>query len=183
MGFDNPHVLVEAVDGRRWRLQRPLKYEGAPGYEHQCYEVPGHPVTGYVTDLTSSPRVTHFIAPVSGIHSPTSVLHDWLITDALPAGIISAVDVDGLFRRSLKDQGIGPVKRWIWWAGVRWGALGSKARRAGWWRTAPQLALVTIGLCVPLVLIPALVNGAFLVLYGIAELCATRGRSWGSWRT
>jgi uncharacterized protein DUF1353 len=180
MGFDNPRVLVEAVDGRRWALLRPLTYTGDPfGYEHDRYTVP----RGYITDLTSSPRVTHFIAPVAGKHSATSVLHDWLITHGIPAGLINSIDTDGLFRRSLKDQGIPPIKRWIWWTGVRWGALGSRARRPGWWRTAPQVLACTLLLCVPFVVIPAVVNGLFLVLYGVAELIASRGRSWGTWRT
>lgn len=179
MGFDNPRVLVEALDSRRWVLRRALAYTGAPGYEHECYEVP----EGYVTDLTSSPRITHFIAPVAGTHSPVSVLHDWLITDALPAGKISAVDVDGLFRRALKDLGVPPVRRWIWWVGVRLGALGSPLRRAGWWRTAPAVVAYGVLLCVPVVLLPALVNALGLLVYGAMELVATGGRSWGTWRT
>lgn len=179
MGFDNPHVLIESLNRRDWVLRRALAYTGASGYEHQCYQV--H--EGYITDLTSSPRITHFIAPVAGTHSPVSILHDWLITHGIPAGLISSVDTDGLFRRALKDLGVPPVKRWIWWAGVRWGALGSKTRRPGWGRTALPVLAVTVFLCVPLVVVPALVNTAFLVLYGAMELIASRGRSWGTWRT
>jgi hypothetical protein len=91
------------------------------------------------------------------------------------------VDVDGIFRRIMKEEGVPPVKRWIMWVGVRWGAATNPRRRHGWWRTAPATIGITI-LALPLA-VPMLGVAAGLALYGLVELIATGGRHGGTLST
>jgi len=82
-----------------------------------------------------------------------------------------AVDSDGALRAVLRELGMPAPMRWIYWTGVRWGALGSRYRWAGWWRTLPALlAMTPLAL---LVLLPA-VLGALLssALLAVVELLA-----------
>ncbi len=166
-------VAVALLDARLWRLLEPVRYAG----QVDRFEVPA----GYVTDFASVPRIAVWLIPTYGRYTAPAILHDYLITDYLPAGRVTSVDVDGLFRRAMREQGVPPVRRWLMWAGVRWGAAFNRRRRAGWWRTAPGVLAVTV-LAVPLA-VPMLVVAGGLVLYGAVELVATGGRRKGTLST
>jgi hypothetical protein len=56
----------------------------------------------------------------------------------------TARDTDAIFRRVMREGGVGFVTRWIMWAGVRWGAVANPARRPGWWIDAPLVLLITL---------------------------------------
>lgn len=73
----------------------------------------------------------------------------------------NARDTDGLFRRVMREQHVGFVRRWLMWTGVRWGALANPARRAGWWRDAPLVAAITV-------LVLAVAAGVLWVLGGLS---------------
>lgn len=101
----------------------------------------------FPTDLATVPRIFWALIPPHGAYEASAVLHDYLCvrladddTDPAP---IDARDTDGLFRRVMREAGVGPVTRWVMWAGVRWGALANPARRAGWHRDAPLVLLIT----------------------------------------
>jgi hypothetical protein len=94
------------------------------------------------------------------LRQPRGVLHDWLCVqlvdrhrgqDPRSPGGVTARDTDGLFRRVMREAGVGLVVRWVMWVGVRWGALANPARRAGWWRDTPAVvglsALVLAATC------------------------------------
>jgi hypothetical protein len=123
------------------------------------------------TDLASVPRIAWAILPPHGVWERSAVVHDYgcrQLADGTCA--LSSVDVDGLFRRIIREdqqtRHAGPLRRcldlvvrWILWTGVRWGALFNPARRAGW--LAPRSVLPTVGITAALL---ALVCA---VLYGL----------------
>jgi len=127
---------------------------------------------GFITDLATSPRIFWALIPPFGVYEAAAVLHDWLCTllkkyhqamerykaaqeefegepwkwperPSLPQ--VNSVDTDGLFRRVMREHGVGFFIRWAMWAAVRWGALFSAHRRAGWWcwPEAPLVLLIT----------------------------------------
>jgi hypothetical protein len=150
---------------------------------------------GFVTDLASVPRFMTALAPVSGPIDPAAILHDTLCEDRKKAWqegkldlprqrggpMASAVDTDGLFRRVLiEDLGINPVAAWIYWTGVRWGALFSPYRRQDWTETFPVLLLCTL-LLLPFALIiglpTLLVLGALWPVQFLAGTAHRKGRT------
>lgn len=84
-----------------------------------------------------------------------------------------AVDTDAVLRLILRDLGTGPVLAGIYWAGVRWAALFSPWRRAGWWRPRVLAELLAWTPLVALIVGPAAV-GALVsrVLLALAETLA-----------
>lgn len=166
-------IVVMPLDATRWRLLGPVCYAG----ETDRFLIP----EGYVTDWATIPRVAVWLFPRFGNHAKSAILHDYLLTDAMPAGRVTSNDADGLFRRSMRELGIPPVKRWLMWTGVRWGALFNPRRRAGWLRSAPGVLAITV-LALPLAL-PMLAVALGIAIYGAAEFVATRGRKQGTLTT
>ncbi|WP_324278231.1 hypothetical protein [Blastococcus brunescens] len=50
----------------------------------------------------------------------------------------------------MREAGVPVLRRWLMWAGVRWGALTSERRRSGWLMSAPGVLAITL-LAAPLV--------------------------------
>lgn len=168
MPFIGTDLVVVPRGDRAWTVLRPLTYEGGLG---DRFTIPA----GYVTDFATVPRVAVWLIPTFGRYTRSAILHDYLITDAIPAGMVSSVDADGIFRRTMRELGVPPVKRWLMWAAVRLAAAFSAKRRPGWWSTAPAvlgIALLALPLAVPMAGV-----AAGLVVYAIAEFIATGGRS------
>lgn len=108
------------------------------------------------TDLASVPRIFWPLLPPSGAYERAAVLHDYLCEalagrQQMPVPPVTARDVDGLFRRVMREAGVGFVTRGTMWVGVRWGALANPARRPGWWRDAPLVVGPTVAAAVALV--------------------------------
>jgi hypothetical protein len=102
----------------------------------------------FTTDLASVPRIFWPLLPPSGVYERAAVLHDFLCEalagrQPMPDPRLSPGDVDGLFRRVMRECGVGFLTRWLMWTGVRWGAAGNPARRPGWWRDAPLVLLIS----------------------------------------
>lgn len=137
MPFIEAPLDVRKVGDRTWELLAPVVYRG----DHGNYQVP----TGYVTDFASVPRLMWTLFPQSGRWDQAAVVHDYLITDILAGGApwLTSVQVDREFRGALKALNVGFVRHWLMWAGVRWAAVANPVRRPGWFRTLPQLLLVT----------------------------------------
>jgi hypothetical protein len=136
-------VVVEQVTDRTWRLRETLEYVG----RDERFTIPA----GYETDFASVPRIAVWLIPTYGVYTRAAILHDWLITDAQPAGLITSVDTDGMFRRVMRELGVPFARRWLMWCGVRWGAIFNPRRREGSLRTLPKVALVSL-LALPIVL-------------------------------
>ena len=171
MPFDPPGapVAVARVDDTRWALLAALTYRGA----RDVWTVPA----GYVTDFATVPVDMLWLIPRTGRYTAAAVVHDWLLTHEVPAGRVSAVDADGVFRRIMSEQGVPPVRAWLMWCGVRWGAAVNPARRRGWWSTAPAV-LALSGAALPF-LLPAVVGIRLgLLVYTLAERVVGWVRGW-----
>lgn len=112
-------VTLRRFGARSWRLAEPLIYEG----EQDVITIP----RGYATDLASVPRFLHWLVSPYGPYTRAAVLHDYLITDAIPLGL-SSRDADGMFRRVMREEGTGFALRWLMWAAVRAAAAFNPAR-------------------------------------------------------
>jgi hypothetical protein len=145
MPFIEAPLDVTKVGDTTWELRSPVTYIG----DYGTYTVP----VGYVTDFASVPRPLWILFPQSGRWDTAAVVHDWLITDLLPAAGITSPHVDAEFRgalKAIKPVRVGFVRRWLMWAGVRWAALPNPVRRPGWLGTLPQLLAVTAAALAPL---------------------------------
>lgn len=102
-------LQLEEQDAFNWRLLQPLVYEG----RSDKFTVPA----GTWTDMASIPRVLWVFLPPIGPHNKAAVIHD----DLYASHRVSRWDADGIFRRILKESGVGFAARWSMWLGVRLG--------------------------------------------------------------
>ena len=152
MGFTGD-VIVRQLDPKRWEMQVPLTYTGA----RESFTVP----TGFKTDFASIPRAVVWLLPRYGVYTKSAILHDYLCrTDE-----VSRADADGLFRRSMHEQGVSVPRRWMMWAAVRLASLMRGADAKQWLGFA---LVAPLGLA--FVAIPAVVVQAFLLLFWFVEL-------------
>ena len=164
MPFDSPPLTVRRASDQLWEVVEPLVYHG----QRDTFVVPA----GFRTDFASVPRVVVWLIPRFGRYTLAAVLHDWLTTEGLRTGVVSSRDADGIFRRVMAELQVPPVRRWLMWAGVRWGALANPLRRPGWVLDAPRLLALSV-LAAPLVVPPALVIAAALTVYTAVESLVT----------
>jgi hypothetical protein len=164
VAFESPTLTVRRASDQLWEVVDPLVYHG----RSDTFVVPA----GFRTDFASVPRVVVWLIPRFGRYTMAAVLHDWLVTAGIARGAVSSRDADGLFRRVLREEGVPPLRRWLMWTGVRWGALVTPPRRPGWWRDAPRVWALSV-LAAPLVVPPALVITAALAGYTVAESAVT----------
>ena len=102
----------KTLSARTDTLTEPLVFQG----RDQEFTVP----VGFVTDMTSVPRIFWSLYPPTGVYSLAAVLHDYLYY----TGIVSRKDADGTFRRAMRVSGTGRLTRYPLYWGVRLG---------GWW--------------------------------------------------
>jgi hypothetical protein len=101
--------------------------------------------SGYRTDLASIPRALHWLIPPAGPYEAAAVRHD-VRCDALNAGRppVDSRTTDRAFRQDLRDLGMGVIRRWMMWLGVRLGALVSATRRPGIAADLPMMAALIV---------------------------------------
>lgn len=172
MPFLTDDVPVTIRPDGAYVLTAPLVYQG----RDDTFTVPA----GFSTDLATVPRFLTWLVPIAGVHDRAAIVHDWLCVlldrgnpkAALSPGTswpdINPVDTDGIFRRCLRELGVPLVRRWLMWAGVRWGALANPARRPGWLRTAPAVLGISL-LALPLILPATLAVLAVLAVDAVVE--------------
>jgi hypothetical protein len=97
-------------DSDHWRLIKPLVYHGA----RDRFVVPA----GFRTDSGSVPGVLTWLVPRTGKHNRACVVHDWMCQTR----VVTRKDADGIFRRILRELGVGCFRRWVMYVGVRIGA-------------------------------------------------------------
>lgn len=135
MPFTTP-LLVRRVDPTTWELVAPLSYQGRVDH----WTIP----SGYRTDFATVPWFAQWVIPRTGVWTLAAVLHDWLLTDGIPAGFVTSRQADGVFRRVLREEGTDQVRRWCMWAAVRVAAPFSKGRRPSEFRRdAPAVLAIT----------------------------------------
>lgn len=127
MPFVDPigYILLSPRGGNAWGLMRHLDYNG----DREFFRVP----LGYVTDLATVPGVLRSPTGLDpyGPYIRAAIVHDWLITDAIPAREVTSRDADGIFRRIMREEGVDRWTRWTMWAAVRWAALFNPRRAYG----------------------------------------------------
>ncbi len=106
MSFDRLPTSTPLGDGR-WRLEYSVIYSGRTDE----WIIP----SGFVHDWASIPRWLWPIAgPVSN-YGASAVMHDWMYRTQP----VSRKDADGLFRRTLKEAGVGWFRRRSMYLAVR----------------------------------------------------------------
>jgi hypothetical protein len=164
LGFDNDATVdVREVDETNWAILRELGYQG----KKDRFVVP----LEQKTDFASVPRVFVWFLPRYGRYTKAAILHDYLWNVEVPAGRISRVDADGLFRQAMRELGVPFLRRWIMWAAVRWGALAKSDGRKDWVTEAWRVLLVTV-VALPVVAPAAVVILVTLPVFYLVELVA-----------
>lgn len=160
MPFESDSLTVRRRDDSHWTVVEPLVYRG----KSDRFVVPA----GFATDFASVPRVAVWLIPRFGRYTLAAVLHDWLVTEGLRTRAVTSRDADGIFRRVMRELGVPVVRRWLMWAGVRWGALTDPERRPGWAISAPGVLAIS-ALAAPVVVPPGLLILLALAVYGSVE--------------
>jgi hypothetical protein len=158
--FEPGTIVVRGIDANTWALVDDLVYWGS----WERFAVPA----GFRTDFASVPRVVTWLFPRFGAYTLAAILHDWLVSEGLCSGAVTSRQADGIFRRVMRESGVPVLRRWMMWAGVRWGALTNERRRSGWVFSAPGVLVITV-LAAPLVVPPAVVIVPGLLVYAVAE--------------
>lgn len=160
MPFEPGSLTVRRVDADRWTLVDALVYRGRT----DRFVVPA----GFRTDFATVPRVVAWLIPRFGAYTLAAILHDWLCTEGIRSGAVTSREADGIFRRVMRESGVPVLRRWLMWAGVRWGALADPRRRSGWLSSAPGVLAISL-LAAPLVIPPAVVILPGLIVFAVAE--------------
>jgi hypothetical protein len=158
--FEPGSLTVRRVDANTWSLVDELVYRGS----RQRLVVPA----GFRTDFATVPRVVTWLVPRFGAYTLAAVLHDFLCTEGIRSGAVSAREADGIFRRVMRESGVPVLRRWLMWTGVRWGALTDGRRRAGWLASAPGVLAIS-AVAAPVVVPPAVAILPGLAVYAVAE--------------
>jgi hypothetical protein len=121
---------------------------------------------GFVTDFASVPGLFTWLVPRYGRFTKAAILHDFLCDEAKEGRFIRS-QADGIFRRVMRELGVGFIRRWVMWAAVR---LGS-----GWSVFQPNLwqFLLVLLIAAPtaaFVLTPTVVILVALAVFWIVEL-------------
>lgn len=116
--------VAEMPGGKEFRILDPLIYQGA----RDRFEIP----VGFVFDFASIPGWATWLFPKLGLWNKPAAVHDWLYVEqpyVLPSGFgrILRRDADGIFRRILREEGVGWWRRHTMYRAVRLG--GGKAWR------------------------------------------------------
>jgi hypothetical protein len=154
-------VDVRQVDDQDWETLRALPYHATT----DDFEVPIHERT----DFASVPRVFVWFIPRYGRYTKAAILHDYLCGTVVPAGSVSRIEADGIFRQAMRELGVPFLRRWIMWAAVRLGALTNPAGRKKWWTEAWRVALVA-AVALPVVTPAATVIVITLLVFYLVEL-------------
>ena len=153
-------VDVRQVDDQDWETLRVLTYHATK----EDFEVPVHDRT----DFASVPRVFVWFIPRYGRYTKAAILHDYLCSVAVPAGRISRIDADGIFRQAMRELGVPFLRRWIMWAAVRLGALTAPAGRKKWWTEAWRVALIA-AVALPVVTPAAVVIAISFLVFNVID--------------
>jgi hypothetical protein len=143
MPFDTK-IRVQRDGCNRWEFLEPVTYHATLSETDRVRSIEFTIPKGFVTDWASVPGLVQSFVPRTGQWDEAAALHD-LFCEALNKGrpIVDSRTADRLFEKVMKEADVGPVRRKLMWAAVRWGALANKARRAGWAKDAPAVLAIT----------------------------------------
>jgi hypothetical protein len=153
-------VDVRQVDDQDWETLRVLTYHATK----EDFEVPVHDRT----DFASVPRVFVWFIPRYGRYTKAAILHDYLCSVCVPAGRVSRIEADGIFRQAMRELGVPFLRRWIMWAAVRLGAVTNQAGRKKWWTEAWRVALIA-AVALPVVTPAAVVIAISFLVFNVID--------------
>lgn len=112
--FTSPAIL-EILDDLRFRVVQPFSfYVGeSEATATARYSVP----IGFVTDLTSVPRVLWALLPPHGRYAKAAILHDYLLTK-VRAGELSRPTADAIFYQAMKVLAVPTWQAWLMYRAV-----------------------------------------------------------------
>jgi hypothetical protein len=153
-------VDVRQIDDQDWAILRALTYYART--EDFVVPVQEH------TDFASVPRVFVWFIPRYGRYTKAAILHDYLCSVCVPAGRVSRIEADGIFRQAMRELGVPFLRRWIMWAAVRLGALTNAAGREKWWTQAWRVALIA-AVALPVVTPAAVVIAISFLVFNVID--------------
>ena len=103
-------IDVRQVSAREWQLLSPLTYVG----RDETFVVPA----GFLTDFASVPKFMWWLVGPYGVFLRAALVHDFLWAESR-AGRFRKCHADGIFRRIMRESGVGVAQRWFMWATVR----------------------------------------------------------------
>ena len=120
-------VRRPAGEACEWELLADLVYVGS----RDKFIVP----KGFKTDFASIPRLFQNLIPKNGRHDAAAIVHDYLyrcqpfvtirmsqtVTFSVTHDRITRLEADGVFRRILKELGVGYFRRSLMYRAVRLG--------------------------------------------------------------
>lgn len=122
-----PDVLqLNYIDGDKFELNAPYRVTWEEDGSKFRIEVP----KGYITDLSSIPRLAQSVIPVIGRQNGPSVIHDFIyepmdpmLTDGKTHQLIGwkKEEADMLFLEAMKAAGVHWLRRNAMWMAVRFG--------------------------------------------------------------
>ena len=121
---------------------------------------------GFVTDFASVPGLFTWLVPRYGRFTKAAILHDFLCDEAKEGRFIRS-QADGIFRRVMRELGVGFIRRWVMWAAVRLGS-GWGVFQPNFWQFL--LVLLIAAPTAAFVLTPTVVILVALAVFWIVEL-------------
>jgi len=171
MAFKSNILRVRSCGDKTWELEEEVVYQG----KDELFTIP----VGFKTDFASVPGAVQWLIPSYGQYTLAAIVHDQFCDNLnayhnnpcygehFQAPTPNARDTDAIFRRIMRELGVPPLRRWLIWTGVRWGALANPARRKGWHKDAPRVLGFSI-LSAPVVVPATLLAGIGLFIDKIA---------------
>lgn len=100
-------LVVKWRKDEKWELVETLVYQG----QTETFIMP----PGLVTDFASVPKCLRSIFPNTGLYTQAAVVHDYLYDNHM----VSRKDADGIFRRIMREAGVGRLSRYTMWGACR----------------------------------------------------------------
>ena len=109
--FNSDYVDLRKLSNGSYILLEELIYQG----RDEIFIVP----KGMITDLASVPRFLRWlVGPADRNIIKAALVHDFLWAESR-AGRFRKCHADGIFRRIMRESGVGVAQRWFMWATVR----------------------------------------------------------------
>lgn len=102
------NLKVEKISATEWKLLEDLVYMDV---KHGAIGVP----VDYVTDFASVPRLPIVFDFLGDIGHAAATIHDYLYDN----GKLTKKECDDVFHRALLDDGIGAIRSYIMYSGVK----------------------------------------------------------------
>lgn len=119
------------IDGRRWQLLAPFRYDLGELGGPESVIVP----MGFVTDFASIPQVLWNVFPPTGQYGKAAVVHDFLyrcrVITTVQTGVVrfcTKAEADTIFSEAMQVLGVGAWTRRLLYWGVRVGGGATWAR-------------------------------------------------------